>query len=144
MGARLLTEDETARLAAVAMTPEGSMAMEALGRSCVDLAALAGIRADPADKVLLAALPSDLDELAAHPFIAEKLMPVLGLVRSPSVEHGIDACVLVTEHDGLGHTSAVYAREEDVIGASRWRCGPGGSSSTHRPPSAPSAGSTTR
>ena len=55
MGARLLTEEETARLAAVAMTPEGSMAMDALGRSCVDLAALADIRADPADKVLLAA-----------------------------------------------------------------------------------------
>jgi len=115
MGARVLTEDETARLAAVAMTPEGSMAMDALGRSCVDLAALAGIRADAADKVLLATLPTDLDELAAHPFIAEKLMPVLGIVRSPSVQHGIDACVLVTEHDGLGHTSAVYSRDEDVI-----------------------------
>jgi len=89
--------------------------MDALGRSCVDLAALAGIRADAADKVLLATLPTDLDELAAHPFIAEKLMPVLGIVRSPSVQHGIDACVLVTEHDGLGHTSAVYSRDEDVI-----------------------------
>ena len=42
-------------------------------------------------------------------------MPVLGLVRSPSVEHGIDACELVTEHGGLGHTSAVYARTSDVI-----------------------------
>ena len=42
-------------------------------------------------------------------------MPVLGLVRSPNVQHGIDACVLVTEHGGLGHTSAVYARDEDVV-----------------------------
>ena len=42
----------------------------------------------PDDKVLLAPLPSDLDELAAHPLVHEKLMPVLGLVRSPSVEHG--------------------------------------------------------
>ena len=41
-------------------------------------------------------------------------MPVLGVVRSPSLEHGIDACALVTEHGGLGHTSAVYARDEDV------------------------------
>ena len=67
------------------------------------------------DKVLLAPLPTDLDALAAHPFIAEKLMPVLGLVRSPSVEHGIRACELVTEHGGLGHTSAVYASDDDVI-----------------------------
>ena len=44
-------------------------------------------------------------------------MPVLGLVRSPSVEHGIDAAVLVTEHGGLGHTSAVYANDPAVIDA---------------------------
>ena len=42
-------------------------------------------------------------------------MPVLGVVRSPSVEHGIRACELVTEHGGLGHTSAVYATDESVI-----------------------------
>ena len=42
-------------------------------------------------------------------------MPVLGLVRSPSVEHGVAACELVTEHGGLGHTSAVYASDEAVI-----------------------------
>ncbi len=42
-------------------------------------------------------------------------MPVLGLVRSPSVEHGVAACELVTEHGGLGHTSAVYADDEEVI-----------------------------
>jgi acetaldehyde dehydrogenase/alcohol dehydrogenase len=42
-------------------------------------------------------------------------MPVLSLVRSPDVEHGVAACVLVTESGGLGHTSAVYARDDDVI-----------------------------
>jgi len=115
MGARLLTTEETERLASAAMTAEGSMELAALGRSCVDLAQLAGIRVGEHDKVLLAQLPSDLDELARHPFLAEKLMPVLGLVRSPSLEHAIDACVLVTEHDGLGHTSAVYARDEEVV-----------------------------
>ena len=115
MGARLLTEDETDRLAGATMTDDGTMELAALGRSCVDLASLADIPADARDKVLLAALPSDLGDLAEHPFIAEKLMPVLGLVRSPSVQHGIDACVLVTEHDGLGHTSAVYARDDDVV-----------------------------
>ena len=46
-------------------------------------------------------------------------MPVLGLVRSPSVEHALAACELVTEHGGLGHTSAVYATDEAVIAALR-------------------------
>jgi acetaldehyde dehydrogenase/alcohol dehydrogenase len=65
--------------------------------------------------VLLAPLPSDPAELAAHPLVREKLMPVLGLVRSPSVEHALEVCELVTEHGGLGHTSAVYATDDDVV-----------------------------
>ena len=44
-------------------------------------------------------------------------MPVLGLVRARSVDHGIAVAVLVTEHGGLGHTSAVYARDEAVVSA---------------------------
>src|SRR3954452_24599784 len=91
------------------------MRMEALGHSCVDLAALAGFEASARDKVLVAPLPSDLEELAAHPLVHEKLMPALGLVRSPSVEHGIAACELITEHGGLGHTSGIYASDDAVI-----------------------------
>ncbi len=115
MGARLLTDSETDALAAKSFTPEGTMDFAALGQSCANLGALAGFEAAETDKVLLAPLPSDLERLAEHPFLAEKLMPVLGIVRSPSVGHGIDACALVTEHGGLGHTSAVYATDEDVI-----------------------------
>ncbi len=115
MGARILNEHEVGRLAALAFDDDGRVRMEALGRSCVDLAALGGFDADDRDKVLIAPLPSDLEALAAHPLIHEKLMPVLGLVRSPSVAHGIDACALVTEHGGLGHTSGIYATDEAVI-----------------------------
>jgi acetaldehyde dehydrogenase / alcohol dehydrogenase len=115
MGARVLAPAAVEALAAAALHPDGSPRMEALGRSCVDLAALAGFDADARDKVLVAPLPSDLDALAAHPLVHEKLMPVLGLVRSPSVEHAIDACALVTEHGGLGHTSGVYASDEAVV-----------------------------
>ena len=115
MGARLLTDEQAAALAARAFTDEGKVQLDVLGQSCVNLAGLAGFETSDGDKVLLAQLPTDLDALAAHPFIAEKLMPVLGVVRSPSVEHGIRACELVTEHFGLGHTSAVYAGDDDVI-----------------------------
>jgi acetaldehyde dehydrogenase/alcohol dehydrogenase len=114
-GSRVLTEEQSAALAARSFTDEGKMQLDVLGQSCVNLAGLAGFEASDADKVLLAPLPTDLEALAAHPFIAEKLMPVLGVVRSPSVEHGIRVCELVTEHFGLGHTSAVYATDEEVI-----------------------------
>ena len=115
MGARVLSPEEVERLGRAVMTDDGGIRLEALGRSCLDLTAMAGIAGESRDKVLLAPLPSDLDALSQHPFLAEKLMPVLGLVPSPSVEHGIAACALVTEHGGLGHTSAVYAGDEDVI-----------------------------
>ena len=115
MGARLLTPGETDALAARSFTDDGRVEFAALGQSCANLGALAGFQVDDADKVLLAPLPSDLDALASHPFLAEKLMPVLGIVRSPSVEHAIAACELVTEHGGLGHTSAVYAEDQEVV-----------------------------
>jgi len=115
MGARVLSDDETAAVARVAFDEEGGARMEALGHSCVDLAALGGIATGAEDKVLVAPLPSDLDELAEHPLVHEKLMPVLGIVRSPSVEHALDACELVTEHGGLGHTAGIYATDESVV-----------------------------
>jgi acetaldehyde dehydrogenase/alcohol dehydrogenase len=86
-----------------------------MGRSCADLAALAGIAGGSSDKVLVAPLPADLEALADHPMVQEKLMPVLGLVRSPSVEHALAACALVTEHGGLGHTAGIYAADEAVV-----------------------------
>jgi acetaldehyde dehydrogenase / alcohol dehydrogenase len=115
MGARVLPPDAVTALARAAFSDDGTPRMEALGRSCLDLAALAGVEAGTSDKVLVAPLPSDLDELAAHPLVREKLMPVLGIVRAPSVEHAIAACVLVTEHGGLGHTAGIYASDDAVI-----------------------------
>jgi acetaldehyde dehydrogenase/alcohol dehydrogenase len=115
MGARLLSEDEVDRLAELAFPDDGQVELRALGQSCQNLGAMAGFEAADGDKVLLAPLPSEPDELARHPFLREKLMPVLGLVRSPSVEHALAVCELVTEHGGLGHTSAVYATDEDVV-----------------------------
>src|SRR5262249_55406700 len=60
-------------------------------------------------------LPADLAALAGHPLLREKLMPVLGLVRASDETHAIDACDLVTEHGGLGHTSSVYATDRAVL-----------------------------
>ena len=116
LGARLLSEEEVAALSAAAFD-DGAVQLQTVGQSCLNLGALAGFEADIDDKVLLAPLPSDVEALLAHPLAAEKLMPVLGLVRSPSVEHAITVAEAITEHGGLGHTSAVYATDEDVVQA---------------------------
>ena len=117
MGGHVLTAEETGRLSEFAFGCEDKVNLEALGQPAPELARRAGIQVDPATKVLLAPLPADLTELAEHPLIREKLMPVLGLVRARSEQHAIDVAVLVTEHGGLGHTSAIYATDDAVIGA---------------------------
>jgi acetaldehyde dehydrogenase/alcohol dehydrogenase len=117
LGGHVLSAEETDRLAEFAFGCEDKVNLDAMGQPAAELARRAGITVDPATKVLLAPLPSDLTALAAHPLVREKLMPVLGLVRSGSVQHGIDAAVLVTEHGGLGHTSAVYATDDEVVRA---------------------------
>lgn len=117
MGAQLLNPDQADAVAKFAFGCGDKISLEAVGQRASELAARAGFSVSPTVKVLLAQLPADLDELASHPLLAEKLMPVLGVVRASGVQHAIDVAVLVTEHGGLGHTSAVYANDEDVIEA---------------------------
>jgi acetaldehyde dehydrogenase/alcohol dehydrogenase len=115
MGAHVLEPEAVDAVSRLAFAEDGRVEVAALGQSCANLASMAGL-ADHGDaKVLLAPLPADLAELAAHPLVHEKLMPVLAVVRSPSVEHAIAACEIVTEHGGLGHTSAVYATDDKVV-----------------------------
>ena len=115
MGAHLMSPEEQDKVAQFAFGCEGPVNLAALGQKAPELARRAGFEVPDHIKVLLASLPSDLVELAEHTLVQEKLMPVLGLVRSPSEQHGIDCAVIVTEHGGLGHTSSVYARDDDVV-----------------------------
>ena len=80
MGARLLTDEETGRAGRATRSPtRAGCSSTSLGQSCVEpRRRWPASRSADTDKVLLAPLPADLDALAAHPFIAEKLMPVLG------------------------------------------------------------------
>jgi acetaldehyde dehydrogenase/alcohol dehydrogenase len=117
MGAKVLAPDEVERLTGFVFGCDNVVNLEALGQPAAVLANRAGIEVTAEVKVLVAPLPSDLGDLAAHPLVHEKLMPVLGLVKAESLEHAVDACVLVTESGGLGHTSAVYARDDAAIEA---------------------------
>jgi acetaldehyde dehydrogenase / alcohol dehydrogenase len=117
MGARVLEPAEVERLSRFTFGCDRVVNPDALGQPAAVLAASAGIAADADVKLLIAPLPNDLDALAAHPLVHEKLMPVLGLVRADTVEQAVELCVLVTESGGIGHTSAVYASDESVVEA---------------------------
>jgi acetaldehyde dehydrogenase/alcohol dehydrogenase len=65
LGARVLGPGEVERLAAAVFDADGRLELAALGRSCADLAVLAGLRPGDA-KVLVAPLTGDLEQLASH------------------------------------------------------------------------------
>jgi acetaldehyde dehydrogenase / alcohol dehydrogenase len=115
LGGVVLPDAAVPKLAELAFGCDGKMDLSAVGRPAHEIAARIGVDVPASTKVLLAPLPTDLDALGAHPLAREKLMPVLGLVRSPDLDHGVAACVVITEHGGLGHTSAVYTRDEAVV-----------------------------
>ncbi|HEX4983793.1 MAG TPA: bifunctional acetaldehyde-CoA/alcohol dehydrogenase [Ilumatobacteraceae bacterium] len=117
MGAKVLASDEVDRVSKFVFGCDNVVNLEALGQPAGVLAHRASVDAPDDVKVLIAPLPSDLGALAAHPLVREKLMPILGLVKAYSVEHAVDACVVVSESGGLGHTSAVYARDEAAVQA---------------------------
>ena len=92
MGARLLTDEQTSALAREIVhrrRPNAARRARAVVRQPRRPGRLRGRRTPT--RCCSRRCPTDLDALAAHPFIAEKLMPVLGVVRSPSVEHAIAA-----------------------------------------------------
>jgi acetaldehyde dehydrogenase/alcohol dehydrogenase len=114
MGSYVLTQEEQDKLAEFAFGGD-RVNLGALGQMAPELARRAGFEVPPDTKVLLATLPSDLEELDKHPLTREKLMPLLGVIRATSEQNAIDCAVMVTEHGGLGHTSSIYARDEDII-----------------------------
>ncbi|HYN65778.1 MAG TPA: bifunctional acetaldehyde-CoA/alcohol dehydrogenase [Ornithinibacter sp.] len=115
MGAHLMTREQSDKIAEFAFGCTDKVNLAALGQKAPELARRAGFEVADHIKVLMAELPSDPVELGAHTLCQEKLMPVLGMVRATSVQNGIDCAVVVTEHGGLGHTSSVYTRDDDVI-----------------------------
>ena len=115
MGARILTREESDRLMDVCFDrATGNIQMMAIGRSVQELAGRADIPVESHHKVLMCPVEQfDESDLLLH----EKLFPVLAVLRADSVEHALELCDGVTEIAGLGHTSAVYSRDEAVIDA---------------------------
>jgi acetaldehyde dehydrogenase/alcohol dehydrogenase len=115
MGARFLDRDEAERLADVCFdSASGHLNFFAIGQPPQVLAEAAGIEVDASCRVLV--VPVERFDLAEI-FLHEKLFPVLAYLVADDVAHAISLCEGVTEIAGLGHTSAVYARDEAVVDA---------------------------
>ncbi len=110
-GAYLLDDAERDRVRALVF-PDGQFDTRLVGKDAAWIAEQAGIRLGPRTRVLLA--PFDLpvpEEALAH----EKLLPVLGVLRVPSVARGIEAACAVLRIGGAGHSAAIHSTDAATV-----------------------------
>ena len=92
--------------------PEGHFNIKMVGKDAVWIAEQAGIKVPAKTRVLVA--PFDL-VVPEEPLAHEKLCPVLGFVRVPTAERGIDVARAVLRITGAGHSAAIHSANPDLI-----------------------------
>lgn len=110
-GAAVLDRDAARQLSRF-LFPDGRPAAEAAGRDAAWIAERAGIRVDPATRVLVA--PFDL-AVPEEPFVHGTRAPVLGMVRVPDVARGVAAARAVVRAGGPGLAAAVHSTDPAVV-----------------------------
>jgi len=110
-GAYLLDEAERDRIRDVVF-PDGVFNTSLVGKDASVIAAQAGVRVGPRTAVLLA--PFDLP-VPEEPLAHEKLLPVLGLLRVPTAQRGIDAARAILRIGGAGHSAAIHSSDPATI-----------------------------
>ena len=85
-----------------------------VGRAATVIAEMAGIKAPPATRVLIARL--DPEQVGREfPLSAEKLSPILAFYAVPNLAAGIALCRRLLEFGGLGHTCAIHSQNRSAI-----------------------------
>ena len=113
LGAHVCDEKETALLARTVIDPEtGYPRAMAVGQKATTIARAAGLSVHPDTKLLIAPIQGVGRE---HPLSAEKLFPLLTVYRAKSVDEALKVCIDVNHAGGLGHTSVVFSRNDEII-----------------------------
>jgi acyl-CoA reductase-like NAD-dependent aldehyde dehydrogenase len=110
-GAFLLDTDQAARIRET-LFPGGHFDIRFVGRDAAWIAGEAGFRVPGTTRVLLAPVELVVPE---EPLAHEKLCPVLGLVRVPTAQRGIDAARAVLRISGRGHSAAIHSGDPRLI-----------------------------
>jgi acetaldehyde dehydrogenase/alcohol dehydrogenase len=92
--------------------PEGRIDTALAGKDAAALAAAAGIRVPSGTKVLIAPFELIVPE---EPLAHEKLFPLLGMVRVPDAQRGIDAARALLRIGGAGHSAVIHSRTPATI-----------------------------
>jgi len=112
-GAYFLTDEEIRRLGALvflggALVPN----TQVVGRPATVIAEMAGIKVPATTRVLIAKLEGVGRDV---PLSGEKLSPLLAFYSAPNLAAGIELCVRLLRHGGLGHTCSIHSQSEAAV-----------------------------
>ncbi len=113
LGCHVCSADEVQKVSDTVIDARtGGMNYKLVGQPAALIAEKSGFEVPPGTKILLCPLEG---ELRYHKLAVEKLMPVLGFVTVDTVQEGINRALDVNYAGGTGHTSGIFAEDEDVI-----------------------------
>jgi acetaldehyde dehydrogenase / alcohol dehydrogenase len=113
LGCHLCSEGEVALLSRTVIDPNtGAMHPRAVGQRAVDIAKVLGMAVPPRTKLLIAPIKG---VGRAYPLSAEKLFPVLAVVRARSTHEAMQLCMDVIHHGGTGHTAVIFSDDDEII-----------------------------
>jgi acetaldehyde dehydrogenase (acetylating) len=112
-GAYFLTEDEINRLGALVFLGGAHVPnTQVVGRPATMIAEMAGIKVPATTRVLIGRLVGVGRDV---PLSGEKLSPILAFYSAPNLLAGIEVCVRLLRHGGLGHTSSIHSQSEVAV-----------------------------
>jgi acetaldehyde dehydrogenase (acetylating) len=112
-GAYFLTEDEIKRLGALVFLGGAQVPnTQVVGRPATMIAEMAGIKVPASTRVLIARLEGVGRDV---PLSGEKLSPILAFYSAPNLAAGIEQCVRLLRHGGLGHTCSIHSQNEAAV-----------------------------
>ena len=114
-GAYFLSPEEMEKVGRLVIQPgTHTPNTKIVGRPATTIAEMAGIKAPPATRVLIARLePGQVGR--EFPLSAEKLSPILAFYAVPNLAEGIALCRRLLEFGGLGHTCSIHSRNRAAI-----------------------------
>ena len=110
-GCRILSQEESKKLAAILFRGNGTMNPKIVGKTAAQICELAGLT--PTDAKVLVARERGAGK--EYPYSSEKLCPVLGLYVVDTEDEALELSCRILEHEGSGHTFCIHANEEAVV-----------------------------
>ena len=114
-GAYFLSPEEMEKVGRLVIQPgTRTPNTKIVGRPATVIAEMAGIKAPPATRVLIARLEPD-QVGREFPLSAEKLSPILAFYAVRNLAAGIALCRRLLEFGGLGHTCSIHSQNRAAI-----------------------------